>query len=426
MEHKVKELPKGLVEIEFELPLTEIEKDLQHAAKHLAEHHPIDGFRPGKAGYDVIKGKYGEMAIYQEALPDIVRRAYVTAVRDNNLQAYGEPEISVQMLAPGNPVKFTAKVAILPSVKLPDIRKIKVKANEVKIDECEVDKALTELQKMQTKEVKVEREITSKDKTLVDLEMSQGGVPTEGGQAKNHGIYMDEEHYIPGLKDKLIGMRAGDTSEFTLKFPKDHFQKNLADKEVEFKVTVNEVHELQHPDVDDEFANKLGKKDVADLRAAIMENMTLEADEQERQRRELEALEQIVDKSKFDELPEQIVNDEVERMMEELEQGVQNRGMKLEDYLQSIKKTMAELKLEFVGQAVKRIKTSIVIRAVAEQEKIEASDLEVAAEVEKALNSYAENPEAQARVRSDEYQDYVRLRLRNRATVDLIRELTTK
>jgi len=426
MNYEVKELPKGLVEIEFTLPTEEIEGDLKHAAKHLAEHKPIDGFRPGKATYEIIKEKFGDMAIYQEALPDIVRRAYVTAVRDKNLQVYGEPEINVTMLAPENPVSFVAKVAILPEIKLTDIRKIKVSAKEVKVEDCDVDKALAELQKMQTQEVKVDRELGEKDKAVVDMDMSQGGVPTEGGQARGHGIYMDEEQYVPGLKDKLIGQKVGETREFKLKFPKDHFQKNLADQEVEFKVTLNEVHELQHPEVNDEFAQKLGKKDVADLRAAIKENMVQEADEKQRQSRELEALEKIADKSKFGDVPEQIINDEVERMMEELEHGVRSRGLDFDDYLKSIKKTVAELKLEFTGQALKRIKTSLIIRAVAEQEKVEVSDAEVVAEIEKAMNSYSDNPEAQERVKSEEYQDYVRLRLRNRATVDLIRELTTK
>jgi trigger factor len=296
----------------------------------------------------------------------------------------------------------------------------------VKIDDCEVDKALSELQKMQTKEVKVERELGAKDKATVDMYMSQGGVPTDGGQAHGHGIYMDEEHYIPGLKEKLIGQKIGETREFSLKFPKEHFQKSLAGKDVEFKVTLTAVHELQHPELSDEFAQKLGKKDMADLRAAINENMALEADERERQRRELEALEKIVDKTKFGDVPEQIINDEIDRMLEELEHGVKIRGLDFDDYLKSIKKTLAELKIEFTTQAMKRVKTSLVIRAVAEQEKVEASETEVVAEIEKAMNDYSDNPEAQERVKSDEYQDYVRLRIRNRATLDLIRELTTK
>jgi trigger factor len=426
MNYEVKELPKGQVEITFEVPVDAFQNDLRAAATRLSEAKPIAGFRPGKATYETVVNKYGEMALYNEALPDIVRRAYVTAVRDKNLKAYGQPEIKVKQVVPGSPITFSAKVAVLPEVVLADIRKIKVKANEVTVPDADVEKALGELQRMQTKEIKVERELGPKDKAIVDLDMSKDGVPTEGGQARGHGVYMDEEHYIPGLKEKLLGQKAGETREFTLTFPAEHFQKNLAGQDIDFKVTLSEVYELQNPELNDEFAASLGKKDLADLRHALTDNMKVEEEERERERRELEALEQIVEKSKFGDVPEQIINDEVERMIEELEHSVSHRGLKMDDYLASIRKTMAELKLDFVSQAIKRIKTSIAIKAIADQEKVEVSDDEVAAEIEKIMNQYTGNATAQEQVKSEEFEDYTRIRLRNRATVELIRELTTK
>lgn len=427
MQYKAKELPKGMVEIEFEVPVEEMKHDLEHAAKHLTEHKPIPGFRPGKATYETVAKQYGEGTIYEEALPVIVRRNYVKAVQEQKLRSYGQPEISVKTLAPGNALVFTATVAVLPKVaSLPDLRSIKVAAKEVKVEDKAVEEALKELQKMQTKEVKVERELRDKDKAVVDMDLSQGGVPSEGGQARDHGIYLDEEYYIPGLKEQIIGQRVGETRNFTLKFPETHFQKHLAGKDVDFKVTLKEVQELQHPELDDEFAKKLGKQSVQEIRELIAENMRTEAEEKERQRRELEALEQVVAKSKFGEIPDVVVNDEVNRMIEELEHGIEHRGLKMDDYLTSLKKSLADLKLEFVPQAMKRIKTSVVVDAVGEQEKVEVPEEEVVAELEKAMNAYASDAEAQARVRTEEYEEYVRWRLRNRHVMELIRELTTK
>ena len=427
MKYEIKTLPKSQVEMEFEVPTEEIQHDLEHAAAHLTEHKPIPGFRAGKTPYDVVKSRYGEMAIYEEALPAIVRHAYVTAVREKNLRAYGQPEIKMKTLVPGSPITFTAKVAIMPQAeKLPDIRSIKVAAKEIKVDDKEVDAALKELQRMQTKEVRVSRELRDKDKAVVDMDLSQGGVPTDGGQARQHGIYLDEEYYIPGLKQQILGQKEGETRTFSLKFPDTHYQKHLAGEDVDFKVTVKEIYELQHPDLDDEFAKKLGKGTMAELRSVIAENMREEMEEKERQRREVEALETIVNKATIGDLPEEAINDEVDRMVGELEGSVTERGLAFADYLKNINKTVADLKLDFAPQAIKRIKTSLVVDAVGNQEKVEVDDNEIAAELEKATNAYAGNAEAQARVRSEEYQDYVRWRLRNRRIIELIRELTTK
>ena len=427
MQYQVKELPKGEVEISFDVPLEEVRHDLEHAAAHLTEHKPVPGFRAGKTPYDVVAARYGEMAIYEEALPSIVRHAYVKAIQETKLRAYGQPEIGLKSLVPGNPVAFTATVGVLPKVeKMPDIRAIKVAAKEVKVDDSKVDGALKEIQKMQTKEVPVDRPLGEKDKAVVDMDLLRDGVPVEGGQARGHGIYLDEEYYIPGLKEKIVGQKAGETRTFTLKFPDEHFQKHLAGKDIDFKVMLNEVQELQHPDIDDEFAKKLGKESIQELRDLIAENMRLEMEDKERQRREIEALDQIVEKARLGDIPEVAVNDEINKMLGEMEEGVTHRGMKFADYLQSLGKTLAQLKLDFAPQAVKRIKTSLVIDAIGEAEKIEVPDGEVVAEIEKASNAYAGDPEAQKHVRSEEYEEHVRWRLRNRHVLELIREVTTK
>jgi trigger factor len=427
MKYESKALDKGMVEFTFEVPVEELKNDLERAAAHLTEHHPIDGFRAGKTPYDVVVQRLGEAAIYEEALPVIVRHAYVKAVQESRTRAYGQPEIGVKTLVPGSAVVFTATVPVLPAVTAtPELSSVQVAAKEIKVDPKDVEETLKELQKMQTKEVKVERELREGDKAVVDMDLTKGGVPMEGGQARNHGIYLDEEYYIPGLKEQVIGQRIGEARTFTLKFPETHFQKHLAGQDIEFRVDLKEVYEMDHPAIDEEFAKKLGKQSLQELREVLTENMRHEMEEKERQRRELEALEQLVDKSTVGDIPEVAINDEVNRMLQEMEEGVTQRGGQFDDYLKSLGKSIMQLKLDFVPQAIKRIKTSLIIDALGDKLGVEADEAEIAAEVEKAVNASADDAEAQARYRDEEYEDYVRWRLRNRRVLEIIREKTTK
>jgi len=411
------------MELTIEVGQDEITNTLEKAAQEISTEKPLPGYRPGKAGFDAVAKHYGEQAVYEAALPRIVQRYYVKAVKGNNLDTYGEPEINVTKLAPGNPIEFTATVALVPEVtNLADPSELKIETKEAKVEAAEVDGTLKELARMQTKEIRATREVQDKDKIVVDMHLKKGGVPVEGGDAHDHGIYLDEEYYVPGLKEKVLGMKEGEEREFQLSFPKDHFQKMLAGAKVDFKVKVKEVYELQHPEMNDEFAKSLGQENMDKLRELLEANILKDKQQKEQQRIEGEILNKLVSKSRFGDIPERMINTEVERMMQELSQSVAQRGIKFEDYLKNIKKTMEELKLEFAKQATERVKVALVVRAFGEQEKVEVADADVLAEVEQLMNHYNKDPEAQKTIRSEEYQDYIRTNLRNRKVVEILRE----
>ncbi len=423
MQCNVKKLPKGQMELTIEVGQSEITSTLEKAAQEISTEKPLPGYRPGKAGFEAVAKHYGEQAVYEAAMPRIVQRHYVKAVKDNDLDTYGEPEIKVTKLAPGNPVEFVATVSLVPEVsKLADPTELKIETKEPKVEAKEVDGTLKELSRMQTKEIRVNREVQDKDKIVVDMHLKKGGVPVEGGDAHNHGIYLDEEYYVPGLKEKVLGMKEDEEREFQLSFPKNHFQKMLAGAKVDFKVKMNEIYELQHPEMNDDFAKSLGQESMDKLRELLETNILKDKQQKEQQRVEGEILNKLVSKSRFGDIPERMINTEVERMMQELSQSVAERGIKFEDYLKNIKKTMDELKLEFAKQATERVKVALVIRAFGEREKIEVADTEVLAEVEQLINHYNKDPEAQKTIRSEEYQDYIRTNLRNRKVVEMLRE----
>lgn len=336
MQYTTKNLPKGLAEIKISVDQDEITATLESSAQEISKEKPIEGYRPGKAGYEAVAKRYGEQVIYEAALPKIVRRYYVQAVKEQSLNTYGEPEINVVKLAPGNPIEFTATVTLVPEVtKLLDPATIKIESITPKAEDKEIDGTIGELQKMQTKEIRVNREVRDRDKIVVDMEIKKDGVPIDGGQTQNHGIYLDEEYYVPGLKEKVLGMKEGETREFSLQFPKDHFQKILAGALVEFKVTLKEVFELQHPAIDDEFAKSLGQESLAKLRELLQTNILKDKLQKEDQRIETAIFEKMISGSRFGDIPELMINTEVERMMHELQHSVSGRGIKFEDYLQN-------------------------------------------------------------------------------------------
>jgi len=426
MSYTVKKLPKGEVEIKFEIAGIEYQPWLDKASIHISEHAKIEGFRPGRAPYEMVKKAVGEAKIYEEALELMLPKYFSEAVTKENLETIGQPKVNVEKLAPGNPMVFKLTVALLPEITLPNLEKFEFKRKDVKIEKETTDKALKDLQKMRRKEVIVARPATKEDKVVVDLEMFKDKVAVEAGRAKDYSVYLNEAHYIPGFSEKLVGAAKGETREFNLPFPKDHYQKHLAGQNIDFKATVKDVYELQAPEINDEFAKNLGQRDLASLRTLVEENLLAEAKAQEEERVENEMLAALEEKTKFGEIPDLLVNEEIHKMEHELENNVARQGMELDKYLESIHKTMDDLKLDFAPQAIKRIKVALLIRAYGIEQKIEVSDKEIAEEVEKQMNMYKNDPKTQEAIRDPEYADYLKTILRNRKTLTWLKDKLIK
>lgn len=427
MQTTVTKLPKSRAEIRFSLDPADIAPDLEAAARRLSERSPIQGFRPGKAPYEVLKTRFGETAIWNEAIEDVVRRAYVKAVLEIGFQTVGAPEIALTKFAPGNPIEFTATVGLLPAVlSLPDLADLRVERKEPAVAEADVDAALAELRRMQARETPVERPAEKADKAVMDISIERDRVPIEGGQAKGHGVYLSEPYYIEGFTDHIVGMKKDERKTFTLRFPETHFQKQLAGRVADFTVTLAGVYEIAAPELDDAFAKTVGQESLAKLRALIKENLATEAAGKEAQRVEIAALDALVAKTSFEEIPDGLVDAEAEKMLHELEHSIAERGMEFDAYLTNIKKTRAELKLGFAPQALNRVKTVLALRALADRERIEVPDADVAAEVGRTMDLYADDAAAQERIRSEEYADMARNSLRNRKTIEYLREKIVK
>lgn len=425
MTHSLRKLPKSMVEIIIEISPENMQPYLMRAATQLSEQSTIPGFRPGKAPYEQVVQRLGAGRVWEEAAQLAVPKTYSAIVAEEKLETIGSPAIDVIKLAPDNPFIFKATAALLPEVTLGDYAALKIERKSGEIKEEHIDKVLADLRRMQTKEVVVDRPAkTAGDKVVVDMAMSLDTVPLDGGVAKNHAVYMDEKYYIPGLKEQLAGLKKGDSKTFALPFPKEHYQKMIAGKDVDFKIEVKEVFELQSPVLDDVFAANLGHQTLSDLRKLVRGNLEQEAQGKEAERQEIELLEKAVACTKFGEVPDLLINEETHKMLRELEDGLAQQKMSLgmEEYLKKIGKTRDQLRLDFAPEAIKRVKTALLVRTLAKTEQITISESELDAEVTRVLELYKDAREQHEQIKSPEAREYLAGMLRNRKVIQWLKE----
>ncbi|MBI5134849.1 trigger factor [Candidatus Uhrbacteria bacterium] len=422
MKVRSSEVEKGVLSITIEVPAEDHRSYLDSAAKEISQHHPVPGFRPGNVPYDVLVGRVGAQAILEQAAEAMVSSTYSKAIEQEKFEVVGVPRIQVEMLAPGNPFVYTATVPLLPEVTIVDPATVTVSSPAVEVSESDIDRVVEDLREMLATEAAVSRPATVSDLVIVDLSMTQGGVAVDGGAVKDHKVFLDKEHYIPGLTKELVGASAGETKTFTLPFPEQHYQKNLAGKNVDFSVTIKQVFERAKPDVDDAFAQKVGQKDLSALRTLLKGNLTTDRQKKEDDRQEREIIEQMIKKSKFTDIPEDLVTQEANRMMEELEQNVSKQGGEFNEYLASINKTHDQVYLDFAPQALERVKGALLLRAIALEHDISATDAEIDESVKKAQQEYRNDAEVQKKIHSAEMREHARVMLRNRKAIGWIKQ----
>jgi trigger factor len=426
MNHVLKNLGESKIELLITVPTQEYQPNMESAAIRLSERAAIKGFRPGKAPYNIVKEQLGEVKILEEAMQSIVEKNYYEAVKAENLETIGMPQISLQKFAPGHDLEFKAEVALLPKITLADISKIKVDKKEVKATEAQVTDMLNNLKKMQAKEVVKSGIATKDDKLVIDLNMFIENVPIEGGQAKNHQVYLNEPHYIPGLAEELVGLKKDDTKEFNLKFPAEHYQKHIAGKNVDFKIKVNDVFELHYPEINDEFAKALGQESVIKLKELLTTNITKEEEKKEDQRLEAAVLDQMIEKSTFEEIPDTIITAEKQKMFYELKHDLDERGISMEQYLMDIKKTEDQIFTDFQLGAEKRAKAALISRQISKDNNMIVSKEELDQEIAAIRAAYPDNEQVMENLKRPEVIDTIASTIQNKKVMQFLKEKIVK
>jgi len=424
MQISKKDLEKSQLELTVELSLEEMAPYIEKGAQKVSEEVKVEGFRPGKVPLDVLKQKIGEMTILEEAANLAIRKTIDEAIEKNTMdrQAFGQPQVNITKLAPGNPFEYKIVVSLLPTIALGKYKDLDIKVEEAVVSDKEVEKALHDLQEMRAQEVLSEEPVKDGDKVTACVHLFLDKVPVEDGHHHDAAILIGKDYFVPGFDKQIIGAKKGETKKFSLPYPENHHQKNLAGKMVQFEVEIKAVYDRKLPELNDEFATFFQLKDMADLKKNIADSLKHERQHQAEMRNESVMISKIVDDTKFGDLAEALVDSETRNMMMELEQSVVRQGGKFEDYLSSLKKTKDELMLELLPNAVKRAKAALVIRELAIVEKISPSAKEVEDKIAELKKQYAGNAEILKMIDEPGYTHYLQNILTNEKVLAKLKE----
>lgn len=384
----------------------------------------IPGFRKGKAPRKIIETNYGKGVFYSDAIDILFPEVYPQAIDELKIDPIDMPSIDIEEISKDNGLVILVDVEVKPTFELGQYKGVEVEKVEETVNEDVVNAKLEEMREKNSRLVSVEREIENGDTANIDFEGFDGEVAFEGGKGENYNLVIGSGSFIPGFEEQLVGKKAGEEVEVNVTFPEEYHAENLAGKPVVFKVKVNDVKVKELPELNDEFAadttefNTLEEL-TADVRAKV------EADAKEAAKNELRnrVIEKVVENTEV-EVPEAMVKNEIENQLMELNYQLQYQGFGMEQFLQMTGKTMEQFREEFVAnrreEAVKNVKTSLVIEAIAKAEGVEVSEEEVNAEVEKMAAAYNMTAEqVKEALRPTDLKD-MEGQLKIRKTIDLL------
>ncbi len=424
MQVSVKDLEKSKLEISVELSLEEFSSFIVKGAEKVSASVKIEGFRPGKVPYDILKQKIGEMGILEEAANLAINKTIDEVIENNTngRQAVGQPQVSITKLAPDNPLEYKVIVSLLPEISLGKYKDLGLKAEQAVVKDEEIDRALRDFQELRAKESASAEAAAKGDKVVMDINLFLDKVPVEGGQHQDLAVILGKQYLVPGFDEQIMGLKQGEEKSFDLGYPKNHHQKHLAGKNVTFNIKIKEVFRRELPPLDDKLAEAFRLKSLDELKDNLRHNMLHEKEHQLEHKQEAEMISKIADDSKFGELPEEIIGNESRNMLAELEQSVIRQGGKFEDYLSHLQKTKEALILEMAPNAVKRVKSALIIREIAKAEKIAPSEEEIETKIKELKEQYKGNAEVEKMLAEAGYRSYLRNVLTNEQVIAKLKE----
>lgn len=399
----------------------------QVALKRLAKTVKVNGFRTGHVPLEIVKKHADPNALAQETLDAALNRAVAEAFLNNNLQVLARPEVEIKKYVPGELLEFTAEADVLPEVKLGDYKKLKAKKAAVNVDKKEIDEVIERIQKGLSEKKEVKRAAKIGDETVIDFVGKKDGEAFQGGTGKDYPLVLGSNSFIPGFEDALVGLKAGDTKDVKLAFPKDYHAKDLAGQDVVFEVTVKKVNSVKLPALDDKFAAKAGPfTSMEDLRKDIKAEITAQAERRAKDDLKDELVKQLVAKSTVS-VPSVLRDDQIRSLEQDLRQNLMYRGRTLEQYFEE--KGYADrdawVKAEANDAADARIKAGLVLAQLSKELKIEATADELAAHINAYKQQYANNPKMAKHFDKPEAQREVANRLITEKTIDKLVELNS-
>lgn len=390
MSYTLENVEKNKVKLTIEVASELFEDGMKKSYQKNVKYINVPGFRKGKAPRKMIEKMYGPAVFYEDAVNFIIPDAYDEAVKEADIHPVSQPEIDIVTIGEADkPFVFTAEVFTKPEVKLGTYKGVEIEKVENKVTDADVDAEVASMREKNSRMVTVEdRAAENGDITTIDFEGFCDGVAFEGGNGTDYELTLGSGTFIPGFEEQIVGKKIGEEFDVNVKFPEEYHSEELKGKDAVFKVTLKGIKVKELPTLDDEFAKDVSEFDTLDaLKEDIKAKLTKEAENKTKAEIENRALEAAVEGAEID-LPECMVDNQVEKMLEDYAYRLKSQGIDMKMYLQYTQMTEDQLKEQMKPSAKQQVLGSLVLEKIAELEKLEATDEDIEKEFDKIAETY--------------------------------------
>jgi len=407
------------LKLEFTIEAKKFDEGMKKVYEKTAKYINIPGFRKGKAPMAIVEKHYGPEIFYEDTFNEIVPEEFERELKENSIVAVSKPDIEVKQIGKGQDLIFTAVVQTKPEVKLGKYKGIQIKKVEYNVSDEDINHELGHMAERNSRLVNVEdRPVEDGDITVIDFEGFVNEVAFEGGKGENYELTIGSKTFIPGFEDQIIGMKIDEERDINVKFPEEYFSEELKGKDAVFKVKLHEIKKKELPELNDDFAKDTSEFDTLDeLKASIKEKL-----EHENKHKAEYEMEDAVVKAAVEtvevEIPSGMVETEVDNMVKDMETRLSYQGVRLEQYLQMVGKSMEDFRKEHEENAKTSVKTRLTLEAIVKAENIEASEEDVNKKVEEMAAMYGKT--AEELKANEQFVTYVKDSIKNEAVVKFL------
>ena len=420
MKSKAKKISDSKVEITVTLDAEDLKPARKKALEKLAKEIHVEGFRKGKVPAKVAEKFIPENDLNAEIVDQAVRSTVVQAFQENSKSPLVIPSVNVTKYVPGELVEYTATADIIPDVKLGNFKKLGVKKPVVKVEKQDIQEILDNIQNSFAEKKVAKKPAEKGDEVIIDFTGKKDGKAFDGGSAKDYHLTLGSNTFIPGFEDGIIGHAAGDKFDLPLTFPKDYGVKDLAGAKVVFEILVKQVNEVKKPELNDELAAKCGPfKTLKELEADIKQNLTNQKEHQLTERFKDELVAALVKKSTVP-APEILINDQLRAIRDDVTRNASSQGLSFDELLKRSGQTAEEWEKEAKKVAEMRVKASLALQVLAQEQKITVSDDAVNAKIAELRDVYQKSPEALKNLKDPNVKMDIKNRLIIEKTLDLL------
>ncbi|EAC9888893.1 trigger factor [Listeria monocytogenes] len=380
----------------FEIEQEKVKEGLDRAFVKVRKTLNVPGFRKGKVPRQIFNQRFGEEALYQDALDILLPEVYSAAIDEAGIDPVDTPQVNIESMEKGETWVLTAEVTVKPEVKLGDYKGLEVEKRETELTTEELETELKQLQERQAElVVKEDAPAENGDTVILDFEGFKDGVAFEGGQAENHSLELGSGQFIPGFEEKLVGLKAGDEADIELTFPEEYHAEDLAGQPVVFKVKLHEIKTKEVPALDDELAKDIDEEveTLDELKEKISKRLQEAKEESVAQAKQEEVIAKAVENAEVD-IPHAMVHHEADHLMNHFAQDLQAQGLTPELYYQFTGQTEEAMHAQMEKDAEKRVKMNLVLEAIAEAENIEPTEEAIDEEISTLAEKYGMEKDA--------------------------------